>query len=568
MIIEKDVRVRMRDGVELCVDIFRPDAEERVPALLSISPYSKDIQTLPLPSGLGKAMEYGSVEAGDTKQIVAAGYAHVIPDPRGIGKSDGVFYNWFSEHEQRDGYDLVEWAATQAWCSGNVGMVGVSYFAVIQYLVAAQQPPHLKAIFPYDGWGDTYRDTMYHGGIPSVFGLRLHAGSVANEAASIAKMTYDDEYLKSLIEQLIDDDGTNYKMSPQIMQTLMARNSRHTSLDYLVFREDGPFYWERSPRTKNHLITVPTYLATELHSYTVSMHQPGATTWSWDHITAPKKLTLLPWQSTQPNGPAERPYDQWHDEIFRWFDYWLKDVDTGIMDEAPVRIWVRGAERWMESGEWPLLSQTSWTKFFLGSGGTLHESEPEDNEVADSLHYNAALPTFGPSLSPKPDILTYETEPVTEDLQVIGPIALYLNASITSGDGDFLVQVRDVGPEGDAFTLSRGWLKASHREVDESKSEPWRPFHPHRAPKPVPEGQVLEYAIEIQPIANVFKVGHRLRLEIWPCDWMSSKDEYDWTLFWGYTHHIPYGRDVDYNVYHDKAYRSHLLLPIVPLAQE
>ncbi len=563
MIVEKDVSVRMRDGVQLSVDVFRPDTQDKVPALLAISPYSKDVQSLPLPKGLGKAMEYGSVEAGDPVQIVDGGYAHVIPDPRGIGKSDGVFYNWFSEQEQKDGYDLVEWAAAQPWCSGNVGMVGVSYFATIQYLVAAQQPPHLKAIFPYDGWGDTYRDTMYHGGIPSVFGFRNYAGTIANEAASIAKMTYGPDELRSLIQRLMDDEATNYKMSPGIVGTLTAKNTRHVSLDNLVFREDGPFYWERSPRTRNHLIQIPTYLASELHSYTTSMHLPGATTWGWDQITAPKKLTLLPWQSTKPGGAAERPYDQWHDEIFRWFDYWLKGIDTGIMREPPVKIWVRGAERWIESDEWPLLSKTQWSKLFLHTGSALSDAAPEGDEPVDRLHYKTALPVFGPPLSPKPDVLVYETEPFKNDLQIIGPLALYLNASLTSGDGDFLVQVRDVNPDGTGATVTFFWLKASHRELDESKSKPWRPFHPHVNPKPVPGGEVLEYAIEIQPIANVFKAGQRLRLEIWPCDWMSPRDEYDWTLFWGYTQHIPYGKDMDYEIHHDARFQSYVLLPVV-----
>ena len=565
MIVEKDLVVKMRDGVALSVDVFRPDSKEKVPALLSISPYSKDIQSLPLPSGLGKAMEYGSVEAGDPNQIVAGGYAHVIPDPRGIGKSDGIYYNWHSELEARDGYDLVEWAAAQPWCNGNVGMVGVSYFATIQYLVAAQQPPHLKAIFPYDGWADPYRDVMYHGGIPAIFGFRVHNGTIANEAVSYAKSRHSESELRALVQKLIDDPATNYNMSPSIVGTLMAKESRNVSFDFIFYREDGPFYWERSAATKNHLIKIPTYLATELHSYTVSMHQPGATTWGWDQITAPKKLTLLPWQSTKPGGAAERPYDTWHDEIFRWFDHWLKGVDTGIMREPPVKIWVRGAEKWLESSEWPLLSSTTWTKLYLHGGSSLSEVAPDTNEPADKLHYKTALPVFTNPLSPKPDIVAYQTEPFARDMQVIGPLALYLNASLTSGDGDFLVSVKDVNPDGTAAVITRGWLKASHRALDASKSKPWRPYHPHTDPKPVPEGQVLEYAIEIQAIANVFKAGHRLRLEIWPCDWMNPKGEYDWTLFWGYTQHIPYGKDMDYEIHHDRRFQSYLLVPVVPI---
>ena len=180
----------------------------------------------------------------------------------------------------------------------------------------------------------------------------------------------------------------------------------------------------------------------------------------------------------------------------------------------------------METDEWPLLSKTNWSKLYLHEGGALSEAAPDSDEPADTLHYNKALPVFGPPLSPKPDILSYETQPFQEDFQVIGPIALYLNASLTSGDGDFLVNIQDVEPDGTGTVLTRGWLKASHREVDESKSHPWRPYHPHVNPQPVPEGEVLEYAIEIQPIANVFKAGHRLRLEIWPCDWRDPKGDY------------------------------------------
>jgi predicted acyl esterase len=293
------------------------------------------------------------------------------------------------------------------------------------------------------------------------------------------------------------------------------------------------------------------------------MHQPGATTWGWEQITAPKKLTLLPWQSTLPYGPAERPYDTWHEEIFRWFDYWLKGIDTGIMSEPPVKMWIRGAERWYETDEWPLLSKTQWTKMYLHSGARLSAHEPAGGEPEDHLHYQAALPVFGNPLSPKPDILRYQTQPFRDDFQVIGPIALHLHASLTSGDGDFLVQVHDVNPDGTSAVITRGWLKASHREVDESQSKPWRPFHPHQNPQPVPEGEVLEYRIEIQAIANVFKAGHSLRLEIWPCDWMNPKEPYDWTLFWGYSHHIPYGKDADYEIHHDRRHPSYLLLPVV-----
>ena len=160
---EKDVYVEMRDGVRLACDMYHPDAEGKYPALLSMGPYGKENQQLKVPPN-PFASDFAIIEAGDTEFFVSRGYVHVIADVRGTGHSEGK-YDICSTKEQEDGYDLVEWIAGQPWCNGNVGMVGISYFAFIQYLVAAQQPPHLKAIFPHDGWGDMYRDVSHHGGI-------------------------------------------------------------------------------------------------------------------------------------------------------------------------------------------------------------------------------------------------------------------------------------------------------------------------------------------------------------------------------------------------------------------
>lgn len=154
--LDENVYVKMRDGVKIAVDIYRPAAEGRYPALLSMSPYIKEIQQWP-------PVLTHSIEAGATSFFVSKGYVHVIAQIRGTGFSQGQ-WNLFDIKEQRDGYDLVEWIAQQPWCDGNVGMHGDSYFAIIQYLVAAQKPPHLKCIVPYDGWTDLYRDFCYQGG--------------------------------------------------------------------------------------------------------------------------------------------------------------------------------------------------------------------------------------------------------------------------------------------------------------------------------------------------------------------------------------------------------------------
>ena len=155
---DENVYVTMRDGIKLAVDIYRPEAEGRYPAIQSMATYIKEMQQWP-------PILSHSIEAGATGFFVPKGYVHVIASARGSGLSQGQF-NWYDITEQQDGYDLIEWIAQQPWCNGSVGMIGDSYYARTQCLVAAQQPPHLKCIAPYDGGTDDYRDCRQQGGLP------------------------------------------------------------------------------------------------------------------------------------------------------------------------------------------------------------------------------------------------------------------------------------------------------------------------------------------------------------------------------------------------------------------
>ena len=165
MIEDKNRLVAMRDGVKLACDVFRPDAPGKYPALLSYSLYGKELQKVAdVQRPLSPRHGNGGQEAGDTRFFVSRGYAHIIADTRGAGDSEGV-YNFQGKTEQADGYDIIEWIAAQPWCDGNVGMLGMSYFGVVQNLIAATQPPHLKAIAPYEAYTDRYRHSVYHGGV-------------------------------------------------------------------------------------------------------------------------------------------------------------------------------------------------------------------------------------------------------------------------------------------------------------------------------------------------------------------------------------------------------------------
>jgi hypothetical protein len=553
--VEMNVYVRMRDGVRLAIDIYRPDAEGKFPALLAMSPYGKSekevIKIPPKPFN----MEYAGLEIGDTEFLVSKGYAHVVADVRGSAHSEGQ-YDICSTKEQEDGYDLVEWIAQQPWCNGNVGMVGISYYALIQYLVAAQQPPHLKAIFSHDGWGDMYRDISHHGGILMHGWLPAftQGGSIlAWNAIPASKTIYSEDELSRRVEKLKNNEVIN--KSPVLITTLAFPHYKPTLFDWLVNELDGPYYWERSAYTKYDQIKVPVFLGSEMHAYPVVMHLPGAFS-AYAGINAPKKLVIRP-------SVPERPFHEFHDEIVRWYDYWLKGIDTGIMDEPPIKIWVREANEWKYGDEWPL-AETKWTSYHLRAGNLLRESPATTEETPDDFNHKPVLPLVAtrPPLDPMPDYLSYTTEPLNQDTEVIGPIALYLYAAVSSDDADFIVKLKDVSPDGTEFVLSRGWLKASHREVDKERAKPWQPYHPHTRAMPVVPGEVNEYAIEIRPISNLFRKGHQIKLEIWSCDFPA--DAVDDTLHWPTWSHLSYDKETSYKLYHSPRYPSHLLLPVIP----
>ncbi|MFH1490172.1 MAG: CocE/NonD family hydrolase, partial [Pseudomonadota bacterium] len=464
---ELNTRVKMRDGVRLACNIYRPDADEKFPALLAISPYGKDGQMQKIPPR-PFTPDYAHIEAGNTEFFVSRGYVHVIADGRGSGHSDGK-YDICSRKEQEDGYDLIEWIAEQPWCNGNVGMVGISYFALIQYLIAAQQPPHLKAIFPHDGWGDMYRDVSHHGGILMQGWLRnwVQGGNMlAWNAEPASEKIYSKKELRQKIEKWKSNEVV--QKSPTLYNTLEFPHSRPTLFDWLINEFDGEYYWERSASTKYDQIKIPVFLGSEMHHYPVIMHLPGAFR-AFEGIDAPKRLVIRP-------SVPERPFHEFHDEIVAWYDYWLKGIDTGIMDEPPIKIWVRQADDWRCGDEWPL-RETRWTDYYLRSDNNLEkEKKPATEEKPDTFNHKPVLPLVMARffMDPKPEHLSFSTEPLGEDTEVVGPIALYLYASIATEDADFIVKVKDVNPDGTEFVLSRGWLKASHRALDKERSKPWQ----------------------------------------------------------------------------------------------
>ena len=248
------------------------------------------------------------------------------------------------------------------------------------------------------------------------------------------------------------------------------------------------------------------------------------------------------------------------------------------MDEPPVKLWVMGANEWRYADDWPL-PETKWTKYYLHSWERLR-TEPFTPSSRDAYKEPDAFIQMPPTQTNTIQRLRYMTEPLPEDTLVIGPIALNLYASIDQEDTNWIVILKDVGPDVSIRTaregerevpadlpereLTRGWLKASHRALDPKRSKPWKPWHPltREAQKPVVPGEINEYAIEISSTANLFKKGHRICLDI------TSLDLPTGTAGLTNVEYIPYhicsSNTTVHKIYHNEKYPSHLLLPIVP----
>jgi predicted acyl esterase len=515
--LDENIYVTMRDGIKIAVDVFRPETKGRYPALLSMSPYIKEIQQQP------PELTH-DIEAGATDFFVPRGYVHVVVQMRGTGFSQGQ-YDFLDSKQQQDGYDLVEWAAQQPWCNGNVGMLGDSYFSMIQYLVAAQQPPHLKCIVPLDGCTDVYRNFCYRGGLFHSWFLGMWG--------------------TELIRQCLWPGPVEGKLPPA-----------NVFLDWASNTEDGPYWWERAAWTKLDKIKVP-MLSIILHSH---IHINGQL-YAYPLINTTKKLLVAPPAGIHANTHFLR-HKPLHEQILRWYEYWLKGIDTGIMAEPEVAIFDSTAREWRYENEYPL-ARTRWTKFYLRSNQAgsateppygLISSEPPTNEKPDTY---MTPQSWGLLAAGKP-VLAYATPPLEKDVRVWGPLSATLYGSTTSSDTAWFVKMGDVGTDGKVTLLAEGHLKASFREVDDTKSQPGLPFHPFQKPLLPGPNKVYEYQIEIWPIFYTFKEGHKIWVQIASLDF-----GYQMLLHTIYTAEV-LPVPAENTIYHDSRYPSHLSLPVIP----
>lgn len=566
---ERDVRVPMRDGVDVCIDIYRPNTAKKLPALLAFSIYNKDIQGPDVVEAIAPQPAWaplwtGCLEAGDTRFFTARGYIHVIGSPRNIAKSgSGGDRTW-------DSHDLIEWIARQPWCDGNVGMTGISGFAAEQMHAAKQRPPSLKAIFPFDPRGaygtlGGFRDE-YPGGVLHFFRyLVMHfVDAHQNKGAPRALPLARDNLWRAAMQ------NTDYRMYPQLLNILTLKGEHFPSIfDLLIdpFEREGVV--EQSEREIAN-VTLPAFTGSGWYAYGYKTHLNGAQNY-FRLLKSPKKLLFC--------GPAhlERPFHGLSGEMLRWYDHWLKHIDTGVMNEPAVRYWVTGAETWRTAQDWPP-PEVRWNKLYLDSWERLRV-EPFLQGSADE-HIPPDIFTQMPlSQTKRIQSLRYISDRLPVDILVVGPAVLRLFASIDRPDTNWIIIINDIGPDPKVLSaregereigpavpvreITRGWLKASNRALDEARSKAWKPWHQltRRAHASVVPGEINEYSIELMASAHLYRASHRISVEISCMDVPTGVGGATNAEYIPY--HVCSSEPVTHCIYHDSLHPSHLMLPII-----
>jgi len=543
--IEFDRRVPMRDRVELSADVYRPDAAGRFPVILLRTPYTKtSASTLKI-----------------AQDFVSHGYVVVSMDVRGRGDSDGTFTPYVNDGV--DGYDAIEWCAAQAWSTGKVGTIGGSYNGVIQWLTAVQQPPHLTAMIPMVSPSDPFVEWPTGLPLPQTLSwFHFTSGKVAQNMAAV------------------DWNKLYWHLPMNTMDDTMGRPNRNWDEEIEHSKLDS--WWERKRyQNKFNRVQVPALGISGWYDdeqIGTPLNFAGMTAKGIDErVRRGQKLLMGPWphaiNSTSKLGQVDFGSSAIIDLNglwLRWFDYWLKGVDNGIMSEPPVRIFIMGENVWRNENEWPI-ARTQWTKYFIHSkgrantlsgDGTLSTSEPA-NESTDSYKYDPAKPVpfitdasfaqiGGPDdyreVEQREDVLVYTSEPLIEDLEVCGPIKAKIFAASSARDTDFMAKLIDVWPNGFAQRLTDGMVRARFREGMDK-------------PSLIEAGRVYGYDLDLWNTCQLYKKEHRIRLEISS----SAFPKYDRNLNTG----EQLGKSAviqiaEQKIYHDREHPSYVLLPIVP----
>ncbi len=474
--VERNLLIPLSDGVSLAADLYLPEASGRFPALVSYYPYHKD--------GL-----IGSFFEHPRRYFAERGYANLLVDFRGLGNSDGVVWEAMDPREATDGAEVIEWTARQPWCDGNVGMWGMSYGGITSFKTAAAQPPHLKAIVPIMGSLDIYHDFLYPGGCLNCLGAFGAWGSFMIAMNLMPPMYQDPE-------------GRWYHLWKERLE--------HCPPPYIVPWQDHPAYDEfwQSKAIQAERIQVPTFLIGGWRDIF-----PDGMTRSYERIATPRKLLMGPWMHALPDVSPFVPVD-YLAEMARWWDYWLKGEQNGIMDEPPVTLFVQGNQVWKHEREWPI-ARTQERTLFFSSGRTLANKPPRYEEdvvyrtdttvgVMAGLWDPTAIGLGLPLDQGSDDVrsVTYTSEPLPQAVEITGSPEATLYVALAEGDEvNLVVKLCDVAPNGRSALITTGWLKSSHRIS-------------HVRPELLAKGAVSEFRVPLWATSYQVPQGHCLRVSV------------------------------------------------------
>jgi uncharacterized protein len=567
--VDFDVPAPMRDGVVLRANVFRPAGAGRYPVALTRTPYGKD---------------YASATPFlDAPRLARAGYIVVIQDVRGRFRSDGEWVVF--KHEANDGYDTVEWAARLPGAAGNVGMFGASYHAFTQWMAAKAAPPSLRAIVPAITWADARDGLIWRGGalelgVQAYWYLNVLALDTTVKRAQGRQPAEQFQAIQALVHEIDRLRGEGYRSLPLKDFAPFKRLGLLSDLTEVIANAENPEYFAPlSIASSYDQVQVPSlniggwydlYPAAALGNFR-AMRTNGSTP-----AARQSKLLIGPWSHVNYSNTvgdvdfgfaAQMALMNMQTDLTgltqRWFDYWLKGIDNGIAHEPPVKIFVMGDNTWRDEQEWPL-ARAQATLFYLHSGGVLSADRPGD-EPPDQYTYDPADPTpthggnilmhilYGPGpkdqrvVEARPDVLSYTSAPLVQDVEVIGPLVARLWAASDAPDTDFVARLVDVYPDGFAQNLADGIIRARYR--NRANAEPIEP------------GQAYEYTIDLWATANVFKAGHAIRVDIASANF----PRWDRNPNTG----APFAQETELRpghqtILHDAEHPSHVVLPIVP----
>lgn len=588
---ERDVMIPMRDGVRLATDLYFPaegdrPADGRFPVILERTPYDKHRLGL----------------VATAKFFARHGYVCALQDVRGRFASEGEWYAFANEGP--DGYDTVEWLGTRAWSTGKVGTIGGSYAGSDQHALANLRPPHLAAMVPYVAMHNYHTNSMRQGGC-----MELRFFSYAFRMAQDSKEALADEKLRAILADAYANVGEWFgrlPMKPGVSPLRHLPSYERWVYDVMTHGDYDDYwkqfgynveeYWDSHADVPMLLIGAwyDSYARSTCENF-VQFTKRGK---------GPCRLIMGPWthggHAQSFAGDAEfgidSPLDDYDGLRLRWFDWWLKGIDTGVQDEPPVRIFVMGTGDgrktlnghinhggyWRSENEWPL-ARTRWTKFYLQPDGGLSTAVPpaspptpfrfepwnpvptiggnisaaENIMPAGGFDQRCTSATFGAKdhlpLAARRDVVVFATAPLAEDLEVTGPLEVKLWAASSAVDTDFTAKLIDWYPpnpdypDGYALNLEDSIIRARYRN-DRSK------------PVLLVPGEIYQFTITLFPTSNVFKKGHRIRLDVSS----SNYPRFDVNPNTG----EPLGKNArmaaaDQLIYHDPEHPSHIVLPVI-----